>query len=156
MRVERCYSPENRWIIPSVFQCLYPPPAPPPRFFVHSITIMQHPFFLFSSHPSLISSKSISPLPSSPLHSSHRIEFFYSVTQYRDAKAKRNPADVAKALSDLTRAAAKMKKANVAANQSGSPYAQSTVPGTLCCVVLCCVVLCCVVLCCVVLCCVVL
>jgi hypothetical protein len=46
------------------------------------------------------------------------------------SKAKRDPVAVALALANITRAAGKMKKANMAANKGGSPYAQSTTPGT--------------------------
>ena len=46
------------------------------------------------------------------------------------SQAKRNPVAVAQALGNLTRAAGKMKKANMAANKGGSPYAQSTIAGT--------------------------
>ena len=51
------------------------------------------------------------------------------ISYFTTSKAKRNPVAVAQALANLTRAAGKMKKANIAANKGGSPYAQSTIAG---------------------------
>lgn len=107
-----CISSFSTFSTPTPTLTTLPPPTPPPRPRPPPPPLLSPATPPSCSHPPLILLTLSPPFPC-----------YLS-------KAKRDPVAVALALANITRAAGKMKKANIAANKGGSPYAQSTTPGT--------------------------